>query len=294
MLCALADILNDTNLYNEAWEISHHKCTRAQRTLGKRKFDQENFLESIEHYKKALEINPLYPNAWFTLGCAYMRLKNWESACFSFQKLIFIDSNLPEAWNNLAASQMSLGNYSEAYDALAHGIKYDRNNWKMFENLLILSIKLQKFFTAIECIQNLLNMRQTKLFDSDLFEVLNRIAEGHEKKLEQVYVNLINVISVNSGVWHCYANFIEENIGLDSEFNYYRVVDLRTKACRAAASQELDKNNAEKIEFLAKQLNMAYLKIDDKKLQFEGSLYLKSLSKKIKDVLGRDPNINEN
>ena len=70
----------------------------------------------------------------------------------------------------------------------------------MFENLLILSIKLQKFFTAIECIQNLLNMRQTKLFDSDLFEVLNRIAEGHEKKLEQVYVNLINVISVNSGV----------------------------------------------------------------------------------------------
>lgn len=164
----------------------------------------------------------------------------------------------------------------------------------MFENLLILSIKLQKFFTAIECIQNLLNMRQTKLFDSDLFEVLNRIAEGHEKKLEQVYVNLINVISVNSGVWHCYANFIEENIGLDSEFNYYRVVDLRTKACRAAASQELDKNNAEKIEFLAKQLNMAYLKIDDKKLQFEGSLYLKSLCKKIKDVLGRDPNINEN
>ena len=70
----------------------------------------------------------MYPNAWFTLGCAYMRLKNWEFACFSFQKLIFIDSNLPEAWNNLAASQMSLGNYSEAYDALAHGIKYDRNN----------------------------------------------------------------------------------------------------------------------------------------------------------------------
>ena len=66
-------------------------------------------------------------------------------------------------------------------------------------------------------------------------------------------------------------------------------MDLRTKACRAAASQELDKNNAEKIEFLAKQLNMAYLKIDDKKLQFEGSLYLKSLSKKIKDVIGRDP-----
>lgn len=36
-------------------------------------FNQE-YEKAIECYNKAFEINRLYPNEWFTCGCAYMKI----------------------------------------------------------------------------------------------------------------------------------------------------------------------------------------------------------------------------
>ena len=292
MLCALGDITGEMSLYLEAWELSSHRCTRAQRTLARREFDKNNFAQAIEHYKKALEINPLYPNAWFTLGCTYMKLQQWNNACGAFQRLICIDSNLAEAWNNLSACHMTIGNYSEAYDALVHGIKHDRNNWKMLENLLILSVQLSKYYTAIDCIQCLMNIGQLKLFDSDLFGMINKIANGKEHKLEETYKKIVNNVNVGYGVWRCYASFIEENLALGGEFNKEKVLDLRIKACRNAANKELNRKTAEDLEELTRELARAYGRIDDEKVRYEGKLYLNSLCKKIKDILGKEVEIN--
>jgi tetratricopeptide (TPR) repeat protein len=288
MLCALGDITNDVGFYLEAWDLSRHKCTRAQRTLGKREFDKGNYPQAVEHYKKALEINPLYPNIWFTLGCAYMKLKNWPDACSTFQKLICVDPNLAEGWNNLAACHISLGNYAEAYEALSHGIKHDRSNWKMLENLLILSIKLSKFSTSIECIRNLLIMSQTKLFDSDVFQALNHMSQGKEKVLESVYINLVNTLNVSYPIWNAYADFVQANLGLDLSFDWARVLDLRIKACRNLANAEITPSNARILENLARDLAAAYSKIEDNKIKFEGKLYLNSLCKKIKQATGEE------
>jgi tetratricopeptide (TPR) repeat protein len=283
MLCALADATGDLSLYEEAWEVSRQKCSRAQRSLGRLKFEKGLNNESIEHFKKALEINPLYPTTWFTLGCVYMKTQEFQSAASAFQRLICIDNNLAEAWNNLAACHSRLGNALEAYNALVQGIKHDRQNWKMTENLLILSLQVQKFFTAVECIQHLLLQGQTRLFDKDLFRALNVLSSGKEQKMLEVYQDVVNKITVECGVWKFYADFVEKNF-----YEPLKVLEIRTKACRSAMTRENNQKNAYELEEIAQDLNRAYQAIEDPKVRYEGKLYLASVCKKIKETLGRD------
>mmetsp|Transcript_9580 Transcript_9580/g.9532 ORF Transcript_9580/g.9532 Transcript_9580/m.9532 type:complete len:226 (+) Transcript_9580:904-1581(+) len=173
MLCALGDITRNQECYLEAWEISNHRYTRSQRSLARISFDAGNFEKAIEHYKLALEINPLYANCWFTLGCAQMKLRKWEDAALSFRKLVHVDGTIAEGWNNLAASYIQMEKYEEAFTAMYHGVKYDRMNWKMWENLLILSIQVRKIPQTIESIRSLLRLNQTRNIDEKVFVALN-------------------------------------------------------------------------------------------------------------------------
>lgn len=285
MLCALADVTGENELYHEAWEISAHRCTRAQRTLGRKEFDKGNYLAATAHYEKAVEINPLYPNALFTLGCAYMKLENYEKACTAFQRLICIDSNLAEGWNNLAACHSKLGNPTDAYNALVQGIKNDKQNWKMTENLLILSLQTRHFFTAIECVQYLVSFEQYRLIDKDLFSALNSLSAGKEKRLLDLYQLVVNKTTVDCGVWKKYADFVE-----CSFFEVEKVLDLRLKACRSAMMRENTQKNALELEEIAQDLHRAYEMCEDKKIKYQGSLYLRSVAKKIQESLGREVN----
>jgi tetratricopeptide (TPR) repeat protein len=74
ILCLLGDIKRDHTYYKQAWEASGHKFARAMRSLGRYYFFQNDFKTSVDCFERALSINRLYQEAWFTLGCAYMRL----------------------------------------------------------------------------------------------------------------------------------------------------------------------------------------------------------------------------
>ena len=47
--------------------------------------------KAIEYYLKALKINPLFPNVWFTLGCIYMQKTMWNEAIKAFSTSVQID-----------------------------------------------------------------------------------------------------------------------------------------------------------------------------------------------------------
>lgn len=61
------------------------------RSLGRQNFFQGQYQKAIECYEKALAINKLYKDAWFTLGCAYMRGEDFQNAIFAFGNTISID-----------------------------------------------------------------------------------------------------------------------------------------------------------------------------------------------------------
>ena len=64
------------------------------RQLGRYYFFENKMEKAIECYTKALDINKLYPDTWFTLGCAYMRLEDYKNASFAFGTCVQIDANL--------------------------------------------------------------------------------------------------------------------------------------------------------------------------------------------------------
>jgi tetratricopeptide (TPR) repeat protein len=84
------------------------------RSLARYHFFQGDFPKSIEFYEKALSINRLYADAWFTLGCAYMRTSDWKNAVYAFGNSISIDDQNAEAWCNIASCQMQAGKQKEA------------------------------------------------------------------------------------------------------------------------------------------------------------------------------------
>ena len=45
----------------------------------------------MDHYEKALAINPLYPNVWFSYGCCAMKEQLWEKASHAFSRVVQID-----------------------------------------------------------------------------------------------------------------------------------------------------------------------------------------------------------
>ena len=73
ILCFLGDMKKKDEYYEKAWEVSGHKSAKAMRSLGNSKFQKCNYDESIECLKLALEINKLYPSAWYTLGWGYVK-----------------------------------------------------------------------------------------------------------------------------------------------------------------------------------------------------------------------------
>ena len=84
LICLVGDMKRDHTWYERAWEESGGKCGKAMRYLARHRFNEGKYPEAIECYEKALAVNKLYPDAWFALGCAYMRVDDFKNAIYAF------------------------------------------------------------------------------------------------------------------------------------------------------------------------------------------------------------------
>ena len=80
--------------YNKAWIKSGNRFARAQRSLGAFYFKKQMYEESIDAYQKAFEINPMFENSWFVMGCACLKLENFALALTAFNRCVLLDSNV--------------------------------------------------------------------------------------------------------------------------------------------------------------------------------------------------------
>ena len=87
-MCLVGEMKRDHTWFENAWEYSNHRCSKAMRMLGRYYFFENKFEKSIECYDKSLEINRLYPDVWFTKGCAHMRIEDFKNEIFSFGAVI--------------------------------------------------------------------------------------------------------------------------------------------------------------------------------------------------------------
>jgi tetratricopeptide (TPR) repeat protein len=70
--------------------------------------------EAIEHYKRAVELDPNYPEAEHNLGAALAMQKKYPEAIVHFQKALSINPARPNTWSNLAKAYAEQGDFEHA------------------------------------------------------------------------------------------------------------------------------------------------------------------------------------
>jgi tetratricopeptide (TPR) repeat protein len=87
---------------------------RLLENLGKICYDQKQYRQSEEFYKKSLDYNPSSLNARFELGAAYYGEGRYQDAIAEFKSVLTIDPGFANARYNLGMAYTDLGRYADA------------------------------------------------------------------------------------------------------------------------------------------------------------------------------------
>ncbi|KZT06475.1 tetratricopeptide repeat domain 27 [Laetiporus sulphureus 93-53] len=202
--CLLGDLEPENALqhYTRAWEISRESSGRAMRSLGGYYFAGGDYPNTITCLRRAVSINPLLARSWFILGCAYVRVEDWEGARESFARCVSIDDEDAESWSNLASVYLRMGeagkkieaggvedeevnetnksipftNKMLAFRALKQGLKYSYDNWRMWSNYMIVAMDVGELSEACHALSRVVEERSAKdgakCVDEDVLERL--------------------------------------------------------------------------------------------------------------------------
>ncbi|KAF6748986.1 hypothetical protein DFP72DRAFT_552793 [Ephemerocybe angulata] len=215
--CLLGDLEPEMapERYQKAWTVSKESSGRAMRSLGGYYFAHNQYAEAVDCLKRAVKLNPLMPRPWFILGCACMRLEDWEGAANAFSRCVAIDEEDGESWSNLASMYLRLdegavkkaqnvdgddtgaeteteddddkiavaavpfSNKLRAYRALKQGLKFGYENWRMWYNYMIVSMDVGELSEACRALGRVVEETVEKVGASAVDEdVLERLVDA--------------------------------------------------------------------------------------------------------------------
>ncbi|KAG6334331.1 hypothetical protein ID866_4755 [Astraeus odoratus] len=203
--CLLGDLEPDNAVqhYEHAWKLSEETSGRAMRSLGGYYFSRGEFAKAATCLQRAVAINPLIARTWFVLGCAFIRLENWEGARDAFSRCVAIDDEDAESWNNLATiylrldeaskvqdeeerrdegqsgKAISFSNKMMAFRALKQGLKYSYDNWRMWSNYMVVAVDVGELFEACRAQARIVEERADKVGAESVDEqVIERLVDA--------------------------------------------------------------------------------------------------------------------
>ena len=130
-------------------ELSHQVPGKAAKEYERAsKAVQMGDLEAaIQHYKKAIAIDPEFCAAINNLGSAYLRVNGTDLAIEQFNKAIAVDPHAAMPYSNLAIAYLRQDKYSDAERTARRAL--DLNRAGVHSRLVLgISLVLQKKFTA--------------------------------------------------------------------------------------------------------------------------------------------------
>ncbi|TIA90537.1 hypothetical protein E3P99_01493 [Wallemia hederae] len=199
------DVENCEQHYKKALEVSGGSSSRAHRSLGGVYFAKGDNRAAVESLRKAVAINPLYHHTWFILGCASIRLEDWDGAIEAFSRCVAVEDDDAESWNNLASVYLRLGhdkvvsrcfskintplthsqpheNKMLAFRALKQGSKYGFDNWRIWQNLMVVAIDVGQLADAARAVGRLADIRGEAICgeadDASELDVVDKIVDA--------------------------------------------------------------------------------------------------------------------
>ncbi|KAH6912411.1 tetratricopeptide repeat domain 27 [Coprinopsis sp. MPI-PUGE-AT-0042] len=204
--CILGDLepTSASEHYQRAWTVSQESSGRAMRSLGGYYFARGRYHEAIDCLKKAVAINPMQNKPWFLLGCAAMRVEDWEMGKDAFGRCVAIDEEDGESWSNLASiskkstitneednedasdemdkvadraiASVPFSNKMLAFRALKQGLRFRYDNWKVWYNYMVVAVdvgELQEASRALgRVVEQLAEKEGARAVDDEVLERL--------------------------------------------------------------------------------------------------------------------------
>jgi len=265
LLCILGDLDSDITLYERAWEVSGKRYARAQRSIGRIRFKDNDFAGAIVAYDLSLSVNKLNQSSWFALGCALLTVENYERASEVFTRCIQLDDQDAESWSNLAAALLRRGPTTipqsedrpndpqrykrDALNALKRAASLKSDSYRIWENVILISASLipPDRSTAIAAQSRIIDLRGKtdgdRCVDAEIMSLLVKEAVGTSARFdpakpgpERMLVELFDrkiqsLITSSSMLWSLVAKLaLWRNRPLSA-------LDAHEKAWRCATNQ---------------------------------------------------------
>ena len=184
MLTVMGWLKKDVKWYQDAWDESGASFAMARRWHAQHLVQNGDFEGCIPLYLEALAISPMYPDSWFKLGCAAMRVENWEVAVKAFLRVVNLEPESYESWGNIGAVYMGQEEYAGALHAFQEAIKLRNDNWKMWENFLSAALQLRKIGAIMQAMTKLIGLKEKEIDVAVLALLVDEASQICEKKGE--------------------------------------------------------------------------------------------------------------
>ncbi|MCL4382891.1 MAG: tetratricopeptide repeat protein [Patescibacteria group bacterium] len=112
--------------------------------------------EALFHFKKAIELQPNYGDAYHNLANTLNQMGKTEEAIANYQKALTLNPGLWQSYQNLAAIYFNHGNFQEAAVNLEKAIKINSQDFNLYTNLGFTYLKLGNKEKAVKNFQQAL------------------------------------------------------------------------------------------------------------------------------------------
>ena len=149
---------NSETLWKKALAHTEHNHI-AHSNLGDALLKKGQLDEAVTEFRKALEIDPDYPEANNNLGYALTKKGKWADAIPFYRAALRVRPNYSQAHNNLGISLAQMGRSDEALAEFREALRIDPDYAKAHSNLAIVLLQLGQRDEAVAQLRETLRLK---------------------------------------------------------------------------------------------------------------------------------------
>jgi tetratricopeptide (TPR) repeat protein len=161
-----SSLFNDIQRRLESLENNNISATKENEAIawfekGVGLGDQGHNQEAIQYFKKAVEIDPTYYEAWNNMGISFSKLDLQDEAIGCYDKALELNPLHTSIWHNKALSSRNLGKNDEAIRCFDKAIEIDPYNSIAWQYKGFVLYEINQHDEAIRCFEKVLETGST-------------------------------------------------------------------------------------------------------------------------------------